>query len=65
MTIGLLAAGDRITVGTGGTVITTTLDGLVGIGTTDPTQELHLDGDFESRERFMIPLIIQEIREIY
>ena len=43
---GLLAAGDRITVGTGGTVITTTLNGLVGIGTTDPTQELHLDGDF-------------------
>ena len=33
-----LLAGDRITVGTGGTVITTTLNGLVGIGTTDPTQ---------------------------
>ena len=43
---GLLAAGDRITVGTGGTVITTTLGGLVGIGTTIPTEELHLDGDF-------------------
>ena len=43
---GLFTAGDRITVGTGGTVITTTGGGLVGIRTTDPTQELHLDGDF-------------------
>ena len=43
---GFLAAGDRITVGIGGTVITTTLDGLVGIGTTGPTEKLHLDGDF-------------------
>src|SRR5210317_1493888 len=43
---GLLAAGDRITVGTGGTVITTTGIGSVGIGTTQPTQELHLVGDF-------------------
>ena len=43
---GLFTAGDRITVGTGGTVITTTLGGLVGIGTTNPTQKLHLDGNF-------------------
>src|SRR5210317_1033707 len=43
---GLLAAGDRIVVGTGGTVITTTGIGSVGIGTTQPTQELHLVGDF-------------------
>ena len=43
---GLLATGDRITVGTGGTVITTLGDGLVGIGITNPTQELHLNGDF-------------------
>ena len=43
---GLFAAGDRITVGTGGTVITTTGIGSVGIGTTNPTQKLHLDGDF-------------------
>jgi len=42
---GLLSAGDRITVGTGGTVITTTGIGSVGIGTTNPTQELHLQGD--------------------
>ena len=45
---GLFAAGDRITVGTGGTVITTTTGiGSVGIGTTEPTQRLHLhDGNF-------------------
>ena len=43
---GLFAAGDRITVGTGGTVITTTGIGSVGIGTTNPTQKLHLNGDF-------------------
>ena len=42
----LLAAGDRITVGAGGTVITTTASGFVGIGTTNPTRELHLQGDF-------------------
>ena len=42
---GLLTAGDRIIVGAGGTVITTTGIGSVGIGTTDPTQELHLQGD--------------------
>ena len=43
---GLFAAGDRITVGTGGTVITTTGIGSVGIGTTEPTQKLHLNGNF-------------------
>jgi len=44
---GLFAAGDRITVGTGGTVITSLDNGLVGIGTTNPTQRLHLnDGNF-------------------
>jgi len=42
---GLFAAGDRITVGSGGTVITTTSAGLVGINTTNPTQELHVQGD--------------------
>jgi hypothetical protein len=43
--IGLLTAGDRIIVGAGGTVITTTGIGSVGIGTTNPTQELHIQGD--------------------
>ena len=42
---GLLTAGDRIIVGAGGTVITTTGVGSVGIGTTNPTQELHVQGD--------------------
>ena len=43
---GLLKTGDRITVGSGGTVITTTGIGSVGIGTTQPTENLHLEGDF-------------------
>ena len=42
---GLLTAGDGITVGAGGTVITTTGIGSVGIGTTNPTQKLHVQGD--------------------
>lgn len=42
---GLLTAGDRIIVGAGGTVITTTGVGSVGIGTANPTQELHVQGD--------------------
>jgi len=43
---GLFSVEDRITVGTDGTVITTTGIGSVGIGTTTPTQKLHLDGNF-------------------
>ena len=43
---GLFAAGDRITVGTGGTIVTTNTNGFVGIATIDPTQRLHLDGNF-------------------
>ena len=42
---GLFTAGDRITVGTGGTVITTTGIGSVGLGTANPTQKLHLEGN--------------------
>jgi hypothetical protein len=35
----------RFSVGTGGTVITTTSDGLVGIGITNPTSNLHVNGN--------------------
>jgi len=43
--IGILSAGNAIAVGTGGTVINTTLDGFVGIGTTNPTSKLTVDGN--------------------
>ena len=46
---GLLTAGDAITVGAGGTVITTTSGGFVGIRTENPTQELDLNGDLRLR----------------
>lgn len=46
---GLLRAGDKIFVGAGGTVITTTADGLVGIKTENPTQELDVNGDIRLR----------------
>jgi len=42
---GLVKAGDQIQVGSGGTVITATANGLVGIGSTLPTQELDVVGD--------------------
>jgi hypothetical protein len=42
---GLVKVGDQIQVGNGGTVITATSGGLIGIGTTNPTQELHVKGD--------------------
>ena len=62
---GLFAAGDRITVGTGGTVITTTGIGSVGIGTTNPTQKLHLnDGNFRITGTIYDLPINLEIREI-
>jgi len=35
---------DNLNVGTGGTVITTTSSGLVGIGTTNPLQKIHVQG---------------------
>ena len=46
---GLLSAGDRINVGLGGTVIATTGIGSVGIGTSNPTQKLDLNGDLRLR----------------
>ena len=47
--LGLLTAGDKLNVGAGGTVIATTGIGSVGIGTTNPTQELDLNGDLRLR----------------
>ena len=42
---GILTAGRRLNVGVGGTVISTTGIGSVGIGTTNPTAKLHIVGD--------------------
>jgi hypothetical protein len=47
--IGILTAGKSIIVGSGGTVLNATLSGLVGIGTSVPTQELDLNGDLRLR----------------
>ena len=46
---GILTAGKALNVGIGGTVITATSLGLVGIGTTNPTQELDVNGDIRIR----------------
>ena len=46
---GILTAGKALNVGIGGTVITATSIGLVGIGTTNPTQELDINGDIKLR----------------
>lgn len=43
--IGLATITGRLNVGTGGTVITTTVAGLVGIGTINPSHTLHVQGD--------------------
>ena len=42
---GILTAGRQLNVGVGGTVISTTGIGSVGIGTTNPTAKLHIVGD--------------------
>ena len=44
ITVGVATA-SSLNVGTGGTVITTTTAGLVGIGTTNPTQKLTVSGN--------------------
>jgi hypothetical protein len=43
--IGVATITSALNVGTGGTIITTTAAGLVGIGTTVPTQTLHVQGN--------------------
>lgn len=46
---GLFRGGDQIQIGAGGTIITSTINGLVGIGSTLPTQELDIVGDIRLR----------------
>ena len=46
--VGGIASVTILNVGTGGTIITTTDTGLVGIGTTNPTQKLSVYGAIES-----------------
>ena len=48
-TIGLLKVGKNLNVGSGGTIFTVKSTGLVGIGTTNPTQELDVNGDIRLR----------------
>ena len=43
--IGIATITSALNVGTGGTVITTTVAGLVGIGTTVPAYTLHVQGN--------------------
>ena len=43
--VGGITTTGRLNVGVGGTIITTTLAGLIGIGTTSPTSRLHVIGD--------------------
>ena len=43
--VGILTIGNGLNVGSGGTIFTIKPTGLIGIGTTDPTQELHIQGD--------------------
>jgi hypothetical protein len=43
--VGILTIGNGLNVGTGGSIFTVKPTGLIGIGTTNPTQELHVQGD--------------------
>ena len=43
--VGILTIGNGLNVGSGGTIFTIKPTGLVGIGTSSPTQELHIQGD--------------------
>ena len=44
-TTGILTANNGINIGFGGTAFVAYSSGLVGVGTTNPTQELHIQGD--------------------
>jgi hypothetical protein len=43
--VGILTIGNGLNVGAGATLFNVQSTGLIGIGTTNPTQELHLQGD--------------------
>jgi hypothetical protein len=43
--VGILTVGTGLVVGTGGTFFNVKSNGLIGIGTTNPTQELDINGD--------------------
>ena len=47
--VGILTIGNGINVGSGGTIFTIKPIGLVGIGTSSPTQELDINGDIRIR----------------
>jgi hypothetical protein len=47
--VGILTAGNGLVVGTGGTILNVKTNGLIGIGTTNPTQELDINGDLRLR----------------
>ena len=45
--VGILTIGNGLNVGSGGTIFTIKPTGLIGIGTINPTQELHIQGDLK------------------
>ena len=47
--VGILTVGTGLVVGTGGTFLNVKSNGLIGIGTTNPTQELDINGDLRLR----------------
>jgi len=47
--VGILTIGNGLNVGSGGTIFTIKPTGLVGIGTSSPTQELDVNGDIRIR----------------
>jgi hypothetical protein len=47
--VGILTVGTGLVVGTGGTFFNVKSNGLIGIGTTNPTQELDINGDLRLR----------------
>ena len=50
VTISGIVTSTQLNVGTGGTIVTTTASGFVGIGTTNPSAQLHVTGQFRSTD---------------